>query len=495
MPQVVSLAAQYNVIGEDPQLIDPENGDYSVTAGSMAEDYGCQIFPPKGRIPKRTIKQLYFKGYKLKNKGTIEISEDIISNTLWNADTVKVLDNISIIDGAVLTIGSGTVIQFDDFYHLDVEGSLQALGEADEKIIFTSKKPQDFAVDHSTSGAWNGLKFNNTSSLNPVSIFRYCRFEYSKSFGTTNKGGVICDYGVSNLKLINCVFTNNVADYGSAISIEYQAAPKIFGCLFYDNVAFIGGSPIFCSYSYPNITNNTFVDNVVLNTDTYYKTGALQTFISKPKISNNIFWENTSNYFTSEQLIECKGYYTTYNDIEGGHPGKGNIAENPMFEVGGDYTYYLSDNSICIDRGSPDTVLSIFSYDLIGNLRILQAKIDIGCYEWKEPISIFPLPNNSMLELKNYPNPAHDRVTFDIYLSQDLQRNKITGNTKIKIYNIKGRLVKILQMSMINNENGLISVIWNGNDYKGNPVKSGVYFYRLFFNNIAYAHNKLIWIK
>ena len=39
-------APYYNVIGLDPQLLDPEQGDFRLQPGSPALGYGCRVFPP-----------------------------------------------------------------------------------------------------------------------------------------------------------------------------------------------------------------------------------------------------------------------------------------------------------------------------------------------------------------------------------------------------------------------------------------------------------------
>ncbi|MBS3741740.1 MAG: T9SS type A sorting domain-containing protein [Candidatus Cloacimonetes bacterium] len=411
---------------------------------------------------------------------------------------MKILDNITITDEALLTVSPGTKVEFGGFYHIKVEGAIQANGEAENRVIFSSHNPQDFSIDYATSGAWNGIKFTNTSALNPVSKFEYCNFEYSKSFGDTAKGGVISAYGYSNLRLVNSEFSNNLADYGGAISLEYQSSPTIFGCLFKNNHAFINGSPIYCSYSFPKITNSTIVNNTVLYDDIYYKTGAIYTFISKPKITNNIFWNNISNYFTEEQLIECKGYYTTYNDIQNGHPGKGNIDLDPLFIISGEIPFSLTDASPCIDAGSPDTTtIFISGSDLEGNPRVFQNKIDMGAYEWHDSIGVDTGYSNPLSEAICYPNPCHGLAKFEFKLNKNiLKQNKIESGV-LSIYNIKGRkitTVKALkEKNMLGSENFYAE--WDGTNSRGISVQTGIYFYQFEINDKIYAQSKLVWIR
>ncbi len=77
----------------------------------------------------------------------------------------------------------------------------------------------------------------------------------------------------------------------------------------------------------------------------------------------------------------------------------------------------------------------------------------------------------------NYPNPFNPATTipFTVYGSRFMVHSPIS--TTLKIYNILGQLVRIL----VDEEklSGNYQVIWDGEDQKGNPVCSGIYFYQL----------------
>jgi flagellar hook assembly protein FlgD len=47
----------------------------------------------------------------------------------------------------------------------------------------------------------------------------------------------------------------------------------------------------------------------------------------------------------------------------------------------------------------------------------------------------------------------------------------------IEIYNVKGQIVKTLVNRMMSPGNHTVQ--WNGNDESGNPVSSGVYYYKM----------------
>ncbi len=71
---------------------------------------------------------------------------------------------------------------------------------------------------------------------------------------------------------------------------------------------------------------------------------------------------------------------------------------------------------------------------------------------------------------QNFPNPFNPETT----ISFDLPRSAAAN---LSVYNTKGQLVKTLADGVL--EFGRQSFVWNGTDSFGNPVASGLYFYRL----------------
>lgn len=486
---MVSWAAPYNVIGIDPQLIDPENGDYRITPGSPAGDYGCQIFPTWKINSYQKFDQEIINSPKNESKSSIEVSGIIDENTFWQADTVKVTGDIEVSDGAILTISAGTKIEFQDIYSVNIQGCIQALGEPDEKILFTSSYPELFNPDSSITGAWNGIRFHNTSSSNETSLFNYCDFEYSKAFGDSIKGGVLSFYNFSKVRVVNCSFTQNIADYGSVLGFDYQSSPEIISCMFTKNYAFIGGSPIYCAYSYPRLANNTIIDNYVLNEDINYRTGVVQSFISKPQITNNIIRDNGTHYFDPAQLAECKDFFTTYNNIEFGHGGIGNIDDDPFFSYSGEYPYSLLQFSPCIDAGKPDTTgLFLPLFDFAGYERVYGDRIDMGAFEW-QGYAVDDEEVNNLPMINSYPNPFSTSTIISYNSTTNYHEF-----SQIKIFNIKGQIIR--QLIPITSSSDLpVSVTWDGRDENGNILSTGVYLYKLIINGKIAETKKLILMK
>ena len=73
-------------------------------------------------------------------------------------------------------------------------------------------------------------------------------------------------------------------------------------------------------------------------------------------------------------------------------------------------------------------------------------------------------------ELNNYPNPFNPTTTINYSLKEN-------SKVSLKIYNIKGQKVKTLVNEVF--PAGQHSVIWNGKDDLGEPVSSGIYFYKM----------------
>ena len=466
--------------------------------GSPAIGYGCQTFPPAESNQNffSKLEEIIHKN-TASNRSSIEVSGSINSNTNWDVDTVKVVGDIVVENGVTLSIEPGVLIEFQDYYKLSILGRIIAIGVPDNFILFTTDEPELFSIDHSTEGCWNGIRFEDTPTTNEISKLKYCRIEYSKAAEENGIGGAISVYDFSKLEISDCIFQNNVADFGSAFGCTMHSSPKIISCLFKDNFAFIGGSPFYCSYSYPGITNNTIINNPVLNEEMFYATGAVHTFISKPQITNNIFWQNENNYFANQQLLECKDYYTTYNDIEFGHEGKGNIDEDPLFLNSVNYPFYLQENSPCIDAAKPDTTgLFLPEFDILGNDRIFDGEgngeiiVDMGAFEYIEGfIGVNEIVMaNPFTTLYNYPNPfkpseAGRSSATTIYF----ETTNLHENSRIEIFNIKGQKVK--QFSDIRGQH---SVVWDGTDNSCNPVASGIYLAKLISGDIVQTRKMLL---
>ncbi len=110
------------------------------------------------------------------------------------------------------------------------------------------------------------------------------------------------------------------------------------------------------------------------------------------------------------------------------------------------------------DNFDPKSAIRLTDFQLV-DIDAQTLKIDI----------IGELPTSFSLQ-QNYPNPfnANTAISFELPVSSAI---------KLSIYNVMGQNVNVLEDGYF--EAGNHTVIWNGLDSDGNPVSSGVYFYRL----------------
>ncbi|MBN2017182.1 MAG: T9SS type A sorting domain-containing protein [Candidatus Cloacimonetes bacterium] len=114
--------------------------------------------------------------------------------------------------------------------------------------------------------------------------------------------------------------------------------------------------------------------------------------------------------------------------------------------------------------------------DFTGNDRIYGGRIDMGALEWQGYAVEDEMQIKSIITA--YPNPFSTSTTIS-YAPANLRES-----TRIKIYNIKGQLVRTLNVSSFPNPTlGMCEVVWDGTDEDGIDLQSGVYLYRLGESN------------
>ena len=145
---------------------------------------------------------------------------------------------------------------------------------------------------------------------------------------------------------------------------------------------------------------------------------------------------------------------------------KGNKTET----AGGDISLVVSGGPFIIHaKDSINVAYAIAAATTIDSLRaaILQSKTKystlVGIKEENK------LPDSFAL-FQNYPNPFNPSTIISYQLPA-------ASNVQIKIYDVLGK-----EVTTLTNEQksvGKYNIVWNGTDYKGNKVSSGVYMYRI----------------
>lgn len=466
--------------------MDPENGDYRLAPGSPAEGYGCLTFDGARKLPQQVSRsRQLLRGLR---EDSIDVWGDIESDATWEADTVRVLGDLTILEGVNLSVAPGCRVEFEGHHRLIVEGSIQALGSAQERIVFTSADPTGFAADSTLTGAWDGIHFSGTSALNEPSVFEYCVIEYSKALRDTAMIGALEVDRFSKLDVVNSIFRYNVADWGAALYCIGASAPRLVGCLITENTAFAGGSAVYSTDAYPRLISCTIAENHDLNPEPYATTAPVMSMVSKPQTSNCILWDNTSNFLWPIQLYEAKTFYTSYCNVEGGFRGEGCIDLFPFFAFeGGEYPFELLDPSPCIDAGPLDvSTLDLPVLDLAGRPRIVGDRVDMGAYEYQGATDV-PATEARRFELSSFPNPFNPSTE----ISFTLHENEWVG---LAIYNAKGECVRtLIERSQLNAQ--VHRLIWDGRNEQGHGLASGVYVARLHMGERESSTRKLLLLK
>lgn len=115
-----------------------------------------------------------------------------------------------------------------------------------------------------------------------------------------------------------------------------------------------------------------------------------------------------------------------------------------------------------------------------GFIDIYPETVLIGIPEGPDPV--FP---KEIVLYRNYPNPFNPSTLIKYYLP-------VQGKIELKVYNVLGQEVRVLERGL--NSAGEHKVIWDGKNDQGKAVSSGVYIYRLVFNNKVKT-NKMLLIR
>ncbi|MFN3557535.1 MAG: right-handed parallel beta-helix repeat-containing protein [Bacteroidales bacterium] len=250
------------------------------------------------------------------------------------SDTLHVYENILVAQDETLTISPGTVVFFHGFYNIQVMGTLIALGEPDQPILFTASDTLGLHDTHLADGGWNGIRFigetdmlrgntntyeNNlkqhVSSIRPFknnlftdenieeesrqkSLLTHCIFEYAKgSLVDFHNGGAITIQNTSDVEITHCTFRYNyVYRRGGAIALINSNA-KVSHSHFSGNIAtnneselWTYGGAIYLNGSRSEIAWCRFEENYASGIG-----GALAIEYADPALHNNIVHNNNSS--------------------------------------------------------------------------------------------------------------------------------------------------------------------------------------------------------
>ena len=210
---------------------------------------------------------------------------------------------------------------------------------------------------------------------------------------------------------------------------------------------------------------NVHIDDIFIENNIVQQNFEMEPVIFTGSLSGNVYEEGTTNPVINANISAgTQGYWNmTYSDGTG-------------------YYYFNLPNGIYSLDCWKDGYLGFHEDEIIINND--NVVFDIYLVPDVDADDELILPVSSLSQ--NYPNPFNPTTTISFSVTQT------SPFVTIEIYNIKGQQVCTLVNEVF--PAGRHSVLWDGRDDHGEPVSSGLYFYKLETGNFN-AIKKMILIK
>ncbi len=301
---------------------------------------------------------------------------EILCTTTWTNERPYLISDTLVVGAeCVLTIEKGTQIYFENDAALFIQGSLVAMGDSSDHIVFRNARFD--GIYNAVPGQWNGIYFLEGSDGNQLSFAEIFNGRVGLRVGSPDEDDE-ADLVVSNTRIFNMseagilAFTSDMEVTNTLIYScgTYLAGHFIGGNYTYRHCTFANDQSLFVS-DQPSVQ---FADNIVLANDEVLSDDLFF------ELSNSIVWGRSdeellisnggnetlvglisSNIIRSEQELE--GNFTS---LEFNFPGFANT-----FAL----DYSLDSLAFARDRGSDVDVPN----DIDGFVR--DALPDIGAFE------------------------------------------------------------------------------------------------------------------
>ena len=233
---------------------------------------------------------------------------------------------------------------------------------------------------------------------------------------------------------------------------DYQNAESIFKYII-DNY----------NDSNPSVSIASFNKLKTINKYLYPDYNSFRTYVNSIYSNNDIF--------NAEKELSIASSYLYENQFEEAINIYESVINNPATEI--DSITAIINEGFCYlkclqDSGKATVEECTFKPKNFNDYlsTIYEMYLDDSFFDY-EPIYIEKNVKDLFL-CQNYPNPVRSSTTISFSITKDAK------NSEMKIYNIKGQLVK--QFSIINEQS---SIKWDGKDSNGNKLWDGIYLYKL----------------
>ncbi len=428
---------------------------------------------------------------QLSGKATSGIFGEI-SGTWAEKKLYIISADVHIPETEVLTIRPGVHLKFMTDASLFVYGKLNCVGTENDSIVFTGYHEDQY---------WGGIYFGPESDDSQISYSvikngKACGKNIGSFYGaqahliSCNRSNPVISHntirpmgtGGIYVQGADAEITDNVIIGGAFAGIrsvnsdskvmrnmvtgnEHQGLDADNGGnpVLVNNISAGNGRGIYCSDTEVLIKNNTLFGN--------RESGIMCCGdIKMPVIKNNIIWQNKQPFYLYGGA-ERADIPITYNNIQGGFKGTGNIDSPPQFENAETLNFRLMENSPCIDAGDPQQQYN----DIDGSRNDIGATGGPNGY-YHPLISNSSKGGNRDVHPKthslsqNYPNPFNQNTQIEFQLAK-------AGHIRLIIYNTLGQKVKILADGP--RQQGKYIEKWDRTDFSGRRVGSGIYFYHI----------------